>query len=139
MFRYFIVSKSFLNRASFLKTFRVLPELFPTFKINIHFGLILQKMCKITFLWFFRDFAHFFETKTKLKISSEFRSRYWGVVSVVDILKLVYNGYCSMTTLLMHTVAHFTKPSFMPKTNNQPPFKPCAQFSMSKNTRILII
>ena len=26
----------------------------------------------------------------------------------------------SMTTLLMHTVAHSTKPSFMHKTNNQP-------------------
>ena len=29
----------------------------------------------------------------------------------------------SMTTLLTHTVAHFTKPSFMPKTNTQPPKK----------------
>ena len=28
--------------------------------------------------------------------------------------------YFSMTTLLTHTVAHSTKPSFMPKTNNQP-------------------
>ena len=28
--------------------------------------------------------------------------------------------FISMTTLLMHTVAHSTKPSFMPKTNNQP-------------------
>jgi hypothetical protein len=26
----------------------------------------------------------------------------------------------SMTSLLMHTVAHFTRPSFRPKTNNQP-------------------
>ena len=31
--------------------------------------------------------------------------------------------YSSMTTLLTHTVAHSTKPSFMPKTNNQPPKK----------------
>ena len=31
--------------------------------------------------------------------------------------------YNSMTTLLTHTVAHSTKPSFMPKTNNQPPKK----------------
>ena len=54
----------------------------------------------------------------------------------------------SMTTLLTHTVAHSTKPSFMPKTNNQS-HKSCAplskswqkwqnsdfqsQFSMSKN------
>ena len=29
----------------------------------------------------------------------------------------------SMTKLLTHTVAHSTKPSFMPKTNNQPPKK----------------
>ena len=28
-----------------------------------------------------------------------------------------------MSTLLTHTVAHSTKPSFMPKTNNQPPKK----------------
>ena len=28
--------------------------------------------------------------------------------------------YISMTSLLMHTVAHSTKPSFRPKTNNQP-------------------
>ena len=27
--------------------------------------------------------------------------------------------YFSMTTLLTHTVAHYTKPSFRPKTNNQ--------------------
>ena len=63
----------------------------------------------------------------------------------------------SMTTLLTHTVAHSTKPSYMPKTNNQPPkkvFKSCAklskscqkwqnsdfqsQFSMSKNIRIFL-
>ena len=59
-----------------------------------------------------------------------------------------------MTTLLTHTVAHSTKPSFMPKTNNQPPKKSCAQlskscqkwqnpdfqsqFSMSKNIRIFL-
>ena len=29
-------------------------------------------------------------------------------------------GQISMTTLLTHTVAHSTKPSFRPKTNNQP-------------------
>ena len=29
----------------------------------------------------------------------------------------------SMTTLLTHTVAHSTRPSFMPKTNNQLPKK----------------
>ena len=28
--------------------------------------------------------------------------------------------YSSMTSLLMHTVAHFTRPSYRPKNNNQP-------------------
>ena len=35
----------------------------------------------------------------------------------------VLGMYNSMTTLLTHTVAHSTRPSFMPKTNNQPPKK----------------
>ena len=37
--------------------------------------------------------------------------------------KIISDTISSMTTLLMHTVAHSTKPSFMPKTNNQPPKK----------------
>ena len=37
--------------------------------------------------------------------------------SIVSIYLYIIN---SMTTLLTHTVAHSTKPSFMPKTNNQP-------------------
>ena len=38
--------------------------------------------------------------------------------------ELIFKGkISSMTTLLMYTVAHSTKPSFMPKTNNQPPEK----------------
>ena len=40
----------------------------------------------------------------------------------------------SMTSLLMHTVAHSTRPSFRPKTNNQPlkkVFKSCGQLSKS--------
>ena len=32
-------------------------------------------------------------------------------------------SFFSMTTPLTHTVAHSTKPSFMPKTNNQLPKK----------------
>ena len=58
-----------------------------------------------------------------------------------------------MTALLTNTVAHSTKPSFMPKTNNQSPKKflslalSCqkwqnsdfqSQFSMSKNIRIFL-
>ena len=62
--------------------------------------------------------------------------------------------YFSMTTLLTHTVAHSTKPSFRPKTNNQPLKKSFAQlskicqkwpnsdfqsqFSMSRNIRIFL-
>ena len=34
--------------------------------------------------------------------------------------KSTYHEYYSMTTLLTHTVAHSTKPSFRSKTNNQP-------------------
>ena len=37
-------------------------------------------------------------------------------LKVYFILSWIY----SMTTLLTHTVAHSTKPSFRPKTNNQP-------------------
>ena len=40
----------------------------------------------------------------------------------------------SMTTLLMHTVAHFTRHSFRPKTNNHPikkVFRSCGQLSKS--------
>ena len=36
---------------------------------------------------------------------------------------ILYHTTFSMTTLLTHTVAHSTKPSFMSKTNNQPPKK----------------
>ena len=36
----------------------------------------------------------------------------------------------SMTSLLTHTVAHFTRPSFRPKINNQP-LKSCGQLSKS--------
>ena len=38
--------------------------------------------------------------------------------------------HTSMTTLLTHTVAYSTKPSFMPKTINQPP-KKCLSLALS--------
>ena len=41
-----------------------------------------------------------------------------------------------MTTLLTHTVAHSTKPSFMPKTNNQSPKKFLSQAKVGKNGKI---
>ena len=51
-----------------------------------------------------------------------------GAVLPIDNLKkdqrsVLNNILLSMTTLLTHTVAHSTKPSFMPKTNKQPPKK----------------
>ena len=46
-----------------------------------------------------------------------------------------------MTTLITHTVAHSTKPSFMPKTNNQPPKKfsvlGLVEQKVAKNGKIL--
>ena len=47
-----------------------------------------------------------------------------------------------MTSLLKHTVAHFTKPSFRPKTNNQPLkklFKSCGQLSKSNQELDVIL
>ena len=44
-------------------------------------------------------------------------------VTFANIVFMSSGQYSSMTTLLSHTVAHSTKPSFMPKTNNQPPKK----------------
>ena len=43
-----------------------------------------------------------------------------------------------MTTLLTHTVAHFTKPSFRPKTNSQPlkKFFLCLQFLPKKEQKV---
>ena len=48
----------------------------------------------------------------------------WSFVQVTPKILNANNVIkVSMTTLLTHTVAHSTKPSFMPKTNNQPPKK----------------
>ena len=41
----------------------------------------------------------------------------------MDVVMSVKIAIDSMTTLLIHTIAHSTKSSFMPKTNNQPPKK----------------
>ena len=48
----------------------------------------------------------------------------------------IYGIRSSMTQLLLHTIAHFTGPSFMLKAKNQP-FQ--SQFSMSKIIRIVPI
>ena len=48
---------------------------------------------------------------------------YWGPpTSTLDWCERNYEVYLdfSMTTLLTHTVAHSTEPSFGPKTNKQP-------------------
>ena len=42
----------------------------------------------------------------------------YGVIKISPSINSVMPF--SMTTLLMHTAAHSTKPSFMPKTNNHP-------------------
>ena len=42
-------------------------------------------------------------------------------IMITNLLFYILNLH--MTTLLTHTVAHSTKPSFIPKTNNQPPKK----------------
>ena len=47
-----------------------------------------------------------------------------------------------MTSLLTNTVAHSTRPSFMPKANNQPHkkfFKSCGQLSKSHQTLDVIL
>ena len=51
----------------------------------------------------------------------KFNSNYFKLVQ--DFSKLTGDEFISMNTFLTHTVAHSTKPSFMPKTNNQPPKK----------------
>ena len=48
----------------------------------------------------------------------------------------IYGIRSSMTQLLLHTIAHFTGPSFMLKAKNQP-FQ--SEFSMSKIIRIVPI
>ena len=83
----------------------------------------------------------------------------WHVIQFMErffIQTDLYHWYfhLSMTSLLTHTVAHSTRPSFRPKTNNQPVFKSCcqlskkckqlqnsdfqSQFSMSKMIRIFL-
>ena len=86
-------------------------------------------------------FFGFQEDRRRLRVSLRY-SR--------ESLKMVVHD--SMTQLLMHTVAHSTRLSFKPKTNNQPTKKSCghlskshqnvqnsdfqSQFSMSKRIRI---
>ena len=47
---------------------------------------------------------------------------FWPIEDNMDqpCIYLAITIWLSMTTLLTHTVAHSTKPSFRPKTNNQP-------------------
>ena len=57
----------------------------------------------------------------------------WALVCTARVCKLIHNivdTNSSMTQLLMHSVAHSTKPSSRPKTNNQV-FKSCVQLSKS--------
>ena len=60
----------------------------------------------------------FFNLKAfnKLFITSES----WQSLRVFVYIKRPINFESHMTSLLTHTVAHSTRPSFRPKTNNQP-------------------
>ena len=54
---------------------------------------------------------------------TESRHYVWVIFPIFVALSEYIDLIFSMTTLLTHTVAHSTKPSFVPKTNNQPPKK----------------
>ena len=83
------------------------------------------------------DFSYYFswdnhEIKAYLKlllaascrwVLTKYLTRYVLVKLVTSICFVTTSTYISMTTLLTNTVAHSTKPSFMPKTDNQPPKK----------------
>ena len=45
----------------------------------------------------------------------------------------------SMTLLLTHTVAHSTRPSYRPETNNQPTKKSCGHLSKSRQKLDVIL
>ena len=70
-----------------------------------------------------RSFGFLGTLPYRLKISGFFNlCLHW-----VSVVRFFFDGraykrvaYASMTTLLTHTDAHSTKPSFRPKTNNQP-------------------
>ena len=71
-------------------------------------------------------------------------SRLRPTYNIIGILMIYSIFLCdfsciSMTSLLMHTVSHSTRPSYRPKTNNQP-LKQCLSLSVSwvkvvKNTK----
>ena len=61
--------------------------------------------------------CHFYLPEVNIQVKNDH-----GILSRIALYLLNAFGpiYFSMTTLLTHTVAHSTKPSFKPKTNNQP-------------------
>ena len=60
------------------------------------------------------------------QVMGMFEKKKIGFHNILDIgrmepkLCILTSPYFSMTTLLTHTVAHSTKPTFRSKTNNQP-------------------
>ena len=67
----------------------------------------------------FDNFFSFFESHSILAEKQQTEQINYSSLSLSASLNTLH----SMTTLLTHTVAHSTKPSFRPKTNNQPPKK----------------
>ena len=89
-----------------------------------------QKLSKMAKFWLSKPFLdpliYFIKVKKNLKMTN-------------SVTKMT----CfSMTSLLTHTVAHFTRHSFRPKTNNQPLkkfFKSCGQLSKSRQELDVIL
>ena len=93
-------------------------------KIRIDF--IWQKWCAMLF--------HITELLTQITEFSHKTISIWFDSNSIPLQFADVNVCISMTTLLTHTVAHSTKSSFRPKTNNQPlkkVFKSCPQLSKS--------
>ena len=84
---------------------------------GVHWNLFdqtsLRRYIKVDALDFFMYF--FF-----IVYLNEIHLMYKEVIWIILNYSKNVGEYISMTTLLTHTVAHSTKPSFRPKTNNQP-------------------
>ena len=66
--------------------------------------------------------------KTQIFRNQDSKPFYFGAAKVLLMLR---NSLGNMTQLLKHSVAHSTKPSSRPKTNNQSIKKSCGQLSKS--------
>ena len=79
------------------------------------------------------------------KIQAKIKTCFKNDMIPIEAETLSITLFCtltSMTSLLMHTVAHSTRHSFRPKTNNQPlkkVFKSCGQLSQSRQKLDVIL